>query len=158
MIDVTEVEAIRFAERTRGSAIELLNEDLAQARDAAAAFVFGDFNDPRATTGPSRRWSPATSRSRSTGRPPAPSKTRGFIDTFRAAFPDEVEKPGFTWTPTSKPTVSWDHHDRIDFVLARADDLSVRSAAIIGEKAPRADIVVKPWPSDHRAVAATVEY
>ena len=42
----TEAEAIRFAERTRGSGIELLREDLAEADDASAAFVFGDFNEP----------------------------------------------------------------------------------------------------------------
>ena len=33
----------------------------------------------------------------------------------------------------------------------------VESAAIVGESAPEADVVVTPWPSDHRAVAATVE-
>jgi exonuclease III len=82
----------------------------------------------------------------------------GFVDAFRAANPDPVAKPAFTWTPSSKPTVSWDHHDRIDFVLARADELEVESAAIVGEKRPEADVVVRPWPSDHRAVAATVRY
>jgi exodeoxyribonuclease-3 len=69
-----------------------------------------------------------------------------------------VAMPAFTWTPTSKPTVKWDHHDRIDFVFARADDLTVEDAAIVGEKSPEAEIVVDPWPSDHRAVAATVRF
>jgi exodeoxyribonuclease-3 len=54
--------------------------------------------------------------------------------------------------------VNWDHHDRIDFVLARGDELEVESASIVGEKKPEADVVVRPWPSDHRAVAATVRY
>ena len=69
-----------------------------------------------------------------------------------------MAEPAFTWTPTSKPTVNWDHHDRIDFVLARAEGLEVESAAIVGEKRPEADVVVRPWPSDHRAVTATVRY
>ena len=54
--------------------------------------------------------------------------------------------------------MDWDHHDRIDFVLARADDLEVGSAAIVGERRPEADVVVRPWPSFHRAAAATVRY
>jgi exodeoxyribonuclease III len=154
----TETEAIRFAERTRGPAIELLGEDLAEADGATAAFVFGDFNEPSG-----RDW---TQGAVDAGNQPIavdwPTtralEDQGFVDAFRAANPDPVAKPAFTWTPSSKPTVSWDHHDRIDFVLARADDLEVDSASIVGEKRPEADIVVRPWPSDHRAVAATVTY
>ena len=82
----------------------------------------------------------------------------GFIDTFRTAFPDEVAKPGITWTPTTEPTAKDDHHDRIDFILARAKNLTVISAGIVGEKAPEADLVVTPWPSDHRASMAVVSF
>ena len=154
----TEAEAIRFAERTRGSGIELLEQDLEEAEEAAASFVFGDFNEPSG-----HDWTEAAV---AAGNQPvavdwpttAALEERGFVDAFREANPDEVAKPAFTWTPTSKPTVSWDHHDRIDFVLARADELTVESAAIVGEKRPEAEIVVTPWPSDHRAVTATVGY
>jgi exodeoxyribonuclease-3 len=83
---------------------------------------------------------------------------QGFVDAFRAAFSDEVAKPGYTWTPTTDPSDPEDHHDRIDFVFARAPNLVVEKAGIVGEKAPEADIVVTPWPSDHRAVAATVQF
>ena len=79
-------------------------------------------------------------------------ENEGFVDAFRVVFPDEVAKPGFTWTPSTEPTDPEDHHDRIDFVFARAPKLEVLSAGIVGEKAPEADIVVTPWPSDHRAV------
>lgn len=82
----------------------------------------------------------------------------GFIDTFRTVFPDEVSKPGMTWTPTTDPSATDDHHDRIDFVLARAKNLAVMSAGIVGEKAPEADLVVTPWPSDHRASMAVVAF
>ncbi len=120
--------------------------------------MFGDFNEPSG-----HDW---TEEAAAAGNQPIevdwPStgalEDAGFVDAFRAAHPDPVAKPAFTWTPTSKPTVNWDHHDRIDFVLARADDLTVESAAIVGEARPEADIVVTPWPSDHRAVTATVEY
>ena len=154
----TEAEAIRFAEHTRGPAIELLKEDLAEADGAEAAFVFGDFNEPSGLD-----WTQAAVDADNQPIVVDWPTTRaledeGFVDAFRDANPDPVAKPAFTWTPSSKPTVSWDHHDRIDFVLARADDLEVESAAIVGEKRPEADIVVRPWPSDHRAVAATVRY
>jgi endonuclease/exonuclease/phosphatase family metal-dependent hydrolase len=154
----TEAEAVRFAEETRGPALRLLMDDLKGAEGAAAAFVFGDFNEPS-----HRDWTEAAV---AAGRHPTAVRypttlaieNAGFVDAFRAAFPDEVAKPGFTWTPTTEPTDPEDHHDRIDFVFARAPGLVVDKAAIVGEKSPEADIVVTPWPSDHRAVAATVRF
>ena len=154
----TEAEAVRFAQETRGPAVRLLLDDLKQADGAAAAFIFGDFNEPS-----HRDW---TERAVAAGRHPTAVRypttlaieEQGFVDAFRAAFPDEVAKPGFTWTPTSEPTDPEDHHDRIDFVFARAESFVVEKAGIVGEKAPEADIVSTPWPSDHRAVAATVRF
>ena len=31
-------------------------------------------------------------------------------------------------------------------------------AALFGEKSPEADLVSTPWPSDHRAITATVRF
>ncbi len=154
----TEAEAVRFAQETRGPALKLLMDDLKEAEGSAAAFVFGDFNEPS-----HRDW---TERAVAAKHQPVAVRypttlaieEQGFVDAFRAAFPDEVAKPAYTWTPTSEPSDPEDHHDRIDFVFARAPNLVVESAAIVGEKAPEADIVVTPWPSDHRAVAATVRF
>lgn len=154
----TEKEAIYWARFARADAIALWKKDLKEARGSAAAFVFGDFNEPShrdwtraaadAGVHPIRVRYPAT----------RAIEARGFTDAFREVFPDELARPGFTWTPTSAPTVSWDHHDRIDFVFSRGRNMKVLSAGIVGEKAPEADIVVTPWPSDHRAVAATVRF
>ena len=47
------------------------------------------------------------------------------------------------------------HHDRIDFVYFKGNGLKVTDAKIIGENEENADIVVAPYPSDHRAVVAT---
>lgn len=154
----TEAEAVRFAQETRGPALKLLMEDLKEADGAAAAFIFGDFNEPSF-----RDW---TERAVAAKHQPVAVRypttlaieEQGFVDAFRAAFPDEVAKPGYTWTPTTNPSDPEDHHDRIDFVFARAPNLVVEQAGIVGEKAPEADIVVTPWPSDHRAVAATVQF
>jgi endonuclease/exonuclease/phosphatase family metal-dependent hydrolase len=156
-IDTAE-QAVASAEETRGAAIELLRDDLAQADDADAAFVFGDFNEPSG-----RDW---TAEAVAAGNQPIevdwPSsqaiEDEGFVDAYREVHRDPVEKPAFTWTPTSKPTVKWDHHDRIDFVFARGDDLEVKESSIVGESDATAEIVVDPWPSDHRAVVATVGF
>ncbi len=154
----TADEAVKAAEATRGSALKLLFDDMAAAGEADAAFVFGDFNEPS-----HRDWTESAVKA---GLQPlvVPFPTvkaiedKGFVDTFRAIYPDAGAKPGMTWTPTSEPTAKDDHHDRIDFALARAKDLQVISAGIVGEKAPEADIVVTPWPSDHRATMAKVKF
>ena len=149
---------MKAAEETRGPALKLLFEDMASAGEADAAFVFGDFNEPSHLD-----WTEAAVKA---GRQPLvvayPSakaiEAKGFVDTFRAVFPDPALKPGFTWTPTGDPAATDDHHDRIDFALARAKTLQVLEAGIVGEKTPEADIVVAPWPSDHRASYARVKF
>lgn len=154
----TEAEAIRAAAETRGPALALLAADMKAAEGAAAAFVFGDFNEPS-----HRDW---TAEAAAKGTHPiavAWPTTRavesmGFTDAFRAVFPDPVARPAFTWTPAGDPADPEDHHDRIDFVFARAPGLVVEAAGIVGEKAPEAEVVVTPWPADHRAVFARIRY
>jgi len=154
----TEAEAIKFAAETRGPAIDLLESDLEEAEGAAAVFLFGDFNEPS-----HRDWTEAAV---AAGHQPVvvhwPTTTRvesfGFVDLFRAAVPDPAARPAYTWYPTSEPTDPEDHHDRIDFAFGRAGNLVVEKAGIVGEKSPEADIVVTPWPADHRAVMATVTF
>lgn len=154
----TADEAIASAQATRGRALELLIADIKSESDADAQFVMGDFNEPS-----HRDW---TQRAVDARHQPLvveyPTvkavEAEGFVDTFRSAFPDEVAKPGITWTPTSEPTDPEDHHDRIDFILAKAEKLKVESAGVVGEKEPEADLVVSPWPSDHRAVMAVVTF
>jgi len=154
----TADEAVAAARAARGPALDLLMTDLKAAEGADAAFVFGDFNEPSHLD-----WTQAAVKAGYQPMPVAyPSALRiedaGFVDLFRAAWPDVAAKPAFTWTPTSEPTAKDDHHDRIDFTLGRAKDLKVLSAGIVGEKAPEADIVVTPWPADHRASMAKVEF
>jgi len=154
----TADEAVKAAEATRGPGLKLLFDDMDAAGPSDADFVFGDFNEPS-----HRDWTESAVKA---GNQPmvVPFPTvmaiedKGFVDTFRAVFPDAGAKPGMTWTPTTAPDAKDDHHDRIDFALARAKDLEVLSAGIVGEKAPEADIVVTPWPSDHRATMAKVKF
>ena len=113
---------------------------------------------PRTATGPRPRPRPAAIRSRSPTRRRSRSRTKASSTPSASSSPTRWRSPAFTWTPTTEPTDPEDHHDRIDFVFARAPKLEVLSAGIVGEKAPEADIVVTPWPADHRAVVATVKF
>lgn len=157
-LDTAEA-AVQAAADARGAALRLLLEDLAAAEGTDAQVIFGDFNEPS-----HRDWS---ARAAAAGRHPLAVdwplvralEAEGFIDALRAVNPDEMSKPAYTWTPTTRPDDPADHHDRIDFVLLRGAPgvaLSVESAGIVGEKAPEADLVVTPWPSDHRAVRAVI--
>lgn len=149
-------ELVTWASQTRGSAMDLLFADLAEAGDGIAV-VMGDFNEPSI-----RDWTPAAV---AAGQQPVavdwPTTGRlekaGFNDAYRVIHPDPVEKPAYTWTPlwTTEDDPE-DKHDRIDFVFVRGAE--VTDAAIVGEEGPRSDIAVTPWPSDHRAVVATISY
>jgi hypothetical protein len=163
----TEMEAIQAAKEARGPALELLYSDLKEVGcgdfdddDDTTVFIFGDFNEPSF-----RDW---TNEAVEVGHHPIkveyPTTKQveqwGFMDAYREIFPNEVEKPAYTWTPTSDEMDPQDHHDRIDFVFVRGGStVVVVDAAIVGEAESRhADIVVTPYPSDHRAVVATVQY
>lgn len=154
----TEAEAQEWANKTRGPAMDLLFEDMKAADGAAAIFVFGDFNEPSEYD-----WSDAAV---AAGQQPVkvqwPTTHRlseaGFVDTYRAFWPDPVAKPAYTWTARGDEKDPEDHHDRIDFAFAKAANLKVLSAAIVGETGPRTDIAVDPWPSDHRSTVAEIEF
>lgn len=152
----TAEEAIRAAEETRGAAIDALAEDLAEGGDLPTILV-GDFNEPSHLD-----WTQAAA---DAGLHPIavafPTTRRleelGFRDAYRTLHPDEVARPGHTWTPTTSADDPQDHHDRIDFVLFRGSRIDLRDASVLGEAGPMTDVAMEPWPSDHRAVLAVFE-
>jgi exonuclease III len=154
----TAREAILAAMDARGPGLELLMADLSQIGEDDIAFVTGDFNEPSHSD-----WTHATV---AAGQQPLtvewPSSKSlegvGFVDAMRKVHPDPVKKPAFTWTPTTDAQDPDDHHDRIDFVFVRGKNVRVVDAAVVGEKSPEADIIVTPWPSDHRAIVAQFEF
>lgn len=79
----------------------------------------------------------------------------GFKDAWRTVYPDEMKNPGFTWSPMYKMNDPTTHHDRIDFVYFKGKGVEVIDTKIVGESKENADIVVVPYPSDHRAVVAS---
>lgn len=80
----------------------------------------------------------------------------GFVDTYRAANPDVLSKPGLTWTPALPPIVNKNEtHDRIDFIWASKIDNVIHSTLVGEEGGKEVEISVKPYPSDHRGVLST---
>ncbi len=152
----SEQEAIEWAHKSRGKQVDqLLRELLPSLRAGEICVVTGDFNEPS-----SLDW---TERSKLNGRHPLkveyPATKRllsvNMRDAWREVHPDEISAPGFTWTPTTKEADPTDHHDRIDFVFVDANSCQVENCELVGEK-DGADIEIAPWPSDHRAVVATI--
>ncbi len=153
----TGEEAVAEARKARGAQVERLLSELKPALARGdIVFLTGDFNEPSHLD-----W---TQRAAEAGRRPVvaayPSTLAvtgaGMTDAFRARFPDEVSRPGHTWTPTTTPDDPKDRHDRIDYVFFAGPKVTVKQCEIVGEEAKFADIVVRPYPSDHRAVVATM--
>jgi exonuclease III len=154
----TEREAIDWARRSRGEQLIRMLVELSQVRDRGIpTFVTGDFNEPSHLD-----W---TRKAAKQGVHPIEVRyptakfvaAHGLIDAYRHRHPNELARPGFTWTPLTEPTDTADHHDRIDFVFSDRRFCTVGKCNVVGEAAESADIVIAPWPSDHRAVMATVE-
>lgn len=151
----TEAEAIEWAQKTRGDLIEALFKQIDSISDKEApVFVVGDFNEPSHLD-----WTEAAAQA---GRHPIkvayPASQAlaqaGFADTWRTLNPDEMEQPGYTWSPAYPFDDPTTHPDRIDFVYFRGEGVSLKEAKIVGENKENADLVVSPYPSDHRAVVA----
>jgi exodeoxyribonuclease-3 len=68
-----------------------------------------------------------------------------------------MKNPGLTWSPKYKIDDPTTHPDRIDFVYFKGNGLKVTDVKIVGENEENADMVVTPYPSDHRAVVADFE-
>jgi len=152
----TEAEAIASAKKARGGQIVTLLKQIRSLPDKdVPVFVTGDFNEPSHLD-----W---TQKAAKSGRHPIKVEypgslvitKAGFADAWRTIYPDEMKKPGFTWTPLTKADDPKDHHDRIDFVYFRCKGIQLNEVKVVGEDKENADIVVSPYPSDHRAVVAS---
>jgi len=149
----TEAEAIAEARAARGKEAEAAVAALAGDKVVIAG---GDFNEPSHLD-----WTAATAAAKRHPMAVAWPSTKtfadaGYVDAYRALHPDPLAKPGFTWTPTTSPDDPKDHHDRIDFLLVRG--LKPVDVKIVGENEANAEIVVAPYPTDHRGVLATFAF
>ncbi|HEV8607339.1 MAG TPA: endonuclease/exonuclease/phosphatase family protein [Tepidisphaeraceae bacterium] len=149
----TEAQAITSANNARGSQInQVLSEAAPYISAGRAVFLTGDMNEPShldwttaaATAGLHAikvAWPASTS-----------TVNAGFRDSYRQFHPNEVAFPGNTWTPA--PAAN-EVHDRIDFVYSSGPGVTTTNSQLLGESTVKADIVVTPYPSDHRAVVST---
>ena len=100
----------------------------------------------------------------------------GFVDTYRALYPDPVKYPGITYpannTEVDVATLSWiptaDDRDRIDFIFyVPPKNVDLIEAALVGPNTTitrgardtdiTADPIITPkstWPTDHRGTFA----
>jgi len=154
----TAEEAVDAARKARGAQVErLVAEIKAVLPEGLPVFVTGDFNEPSHLD-----WTAASVKaSHCPLEVPWPTtqtvESLGFVDAYRSVYFDPVKDRGLTWTPTTKLTDPKDRHDRIDFVFAGGAKVAVKAVRIVGENQEAADVVVDPYPSDHRAVMAEVE-
>lgn len=95
----------------------------------------------------------------------------GFVDAWRAMYPDPISHPGATWPSPAwgKGSTTWtpqaDERDRIDFVYSSAKRVQAIQGWIVGpqsywlkdriEPCQTSDpfaLTDQPWPSDHKGV------
>jgi len=149
-------EAVHEARKARQHQVAaMLKEAEVARRQGEPVFITGDFNEPPALDWTAEayeaRCCPIAVRWPTTGM----LLDAGYVDAYRVSHGDPVKFPGFTWTPTTAEDDPKDRHDRIDFVFVGGPAKVVKTE-IVGERPERADIVVTPYPSDHRAVVATI--
>lgn len=154
-------EVLATEAETQGVALAPYIAPLKAAADGGTpAIILGDFNTPSWLD-----WTEAT-----IGRQdfikqamPWPATKSladaGFTDVYRAVHADPKAKAGITWSygypfPYLEANEAL---DRIDMIHV-AGPVAVKNAEMVGDPAmPDTDIAVTPWPSDHRAVVATLE-
>lgn len=154
-----EIVALEKHER-----VSALKRPLRTARQLIAdhipTFLLGDFNSPSDLD-----WTHATVGLRDQVKYPlhwpasAAVEASGLVDSYRAVHPDPVADQGLTW-PASRPFVkgynpgpAGQAADRIDLLFS-GGPARATSSQVVGEQGSAADIVVSPWPSDHRAVVS----
>lgn len=161
-LPMNEAAVVAAADSIRGSdTASYLSTMSSAVATGAPVFFVGDFNEPSHLD-----WTAAAAAA--TSRPydlkvEYPTSKRivdaGMTDSFRAIYPDEVAKPGYTWTPGEPyPNVKSDEvHDRIDIIYHRGRGVTAVAAATIGpqDSNPNTDIAIAGFNADHRAVLAT---
>lgn len=161
-LPLDEASVIAAANSARGGATtNYLNGMAAAFNSGSPVFFVGDFNEPSHLDWTAEA-AAATSRPFDLKVEYPTSKQivdAGMTDSFRAIYPDEVAKPGYTWTPGYPyPTLASNEvHDRIDVIYHRGRGVTATAAATIGpvDGNPNTDISIAGYNADHRAVLAT---
>ena len=153
---LTEIDLIEVASQTREHQFAPVLEEIAELIVAGDRVILGgDFNEPSHLDWTSR----AAAAGRNFGRKVAwPTSSMayatGLLDSYRIVRGDEVRHPGLTWTPRNES--EFEVHDRIDILYHGGEGIIPIEAKTVGAREDQSDVVVTPYPSDHRAVV--VEY
>ena len=160
-------------------AIDLNNDAKEQAAKGRLCIYAGDLNQPSHLD-----WTEETKNLRGHNGLVVPWSissfllSHGFIDAYRAVYPDPLTNPGFTWpvyNKDAKKITAWaleaDERDRIDFVYFLNDPrIRVLNAQLVGPELTMdhgkpsrdntsADELIQPWKgvwcSDHRGLLVT---
>ena len=155
-------EVMAIEKRVRVPALQLpLKTAGGLIADHVPVFLLGDFNSPSDLD-----WTKATVGLRPQVRYPvhwpasAAVEASGMVDSYRAVHPNPAVDQGLTW-PASRPFVKGYNPgpngaaaDRIDLLFSGGPARAIQSR-IVGEPGSKySDIVVSPWPTDHRAVVS----
>jgi len=153
----TAEEAIASAIASRSETVVANISDILEVqKEGYPIFLTGDFNEPSCLDWTVRaaeadlckipvKW-PSTM---------AFMEKAGMIDSYRTFYPDEVEKPGYTWTPLPETSAYTEVLDRIDFVFFTGQQIKLMNSQIVGEESGKSDITFSDYPSDHRAVLSS---
>ncbi|HYE32080.1 MAG TPA: endonuclease/exonuclease/phosphatase family protein [Methylomirabilota bacterium] len=153
----TADEAIAAARAARGAQIKTVLAEIARvSTNDIPIFLTGDFNEPS-----HQDWTPRAAGAKLCPLPVDWPATKavvdaGFTDSYRKMFPNELTHRGLTWTPITAENDPKDRHDRIDMIFYKGGMITVSKTEIVGETPQKADVVVKAYPSDHRAVLSTL--
>lgn len=154
----TETQAIAAAQNTRGASVTSLLTGMRPAlASGAPVFLTGDFNEPSRLDWTAESAAAGLHFGMKIDWPASRAvMSAGLGDAFRELRPDEVDDPGYTWTPGAPaPQIApGEVHDRIDFVYYAGANVIPTNAQVFGYDANdgSTDVAVRPYPSDHRSV------
>lgn len=152
----TAEAAVRVEEPREREIAAVLEDMERRLPEGARVLLLGDFNAPS-----HRDWAVPTARTYGLAVPwpvTLAIESAGFTDAFRLLHPSPEARPGFTYSPVSRADNDHVPSDRIDMVFARGPGLRVCEVLVVGEPGPLSDVAVSPWPSDHRAVLASLDW
>jgi len=154
---ITLEEAVAQARFTRFPQLQPVLDRLDEPLERGApVFLMGDFNEPSHLDWTDEAADAGLHMGMTVPWPTSQEALRhGFRDAFRVAHPDPVRRPGETWTTLQNDPK--EVHDRIDMVYVAGQAVRVVEAYTVGLRdAAPTDRAVPGYPSDHRAVVATV--
>jgi len=142
--DATQIERME-TRRKLPSLQPQLDASAALKGAGIPVFLTGDFNSPSY-----RDWIPSMVGARqyldfSVDWPISHAvEDAGFVDSYRAIYPDPMKNPGITWWAGRPDAPGW--------------DAQTTASEIVGEPgAQDVSIQVNPWPGDHRSVVSTFQ-